>query len=165
MKPTAIVYSSHTGHTARYAGMFAEESGLPFYSLAEADKKLARGTRVIYMGWLLASTVKDYGKARRRYEVMAVCGVGLCDTGTLLSEVRKAARIPSDIPLFTLQGGIDLVKLQGIYRKMINTLTRFMISKKNPTADDRRMVELLQCGEDFVSRENLAGVLKWYEEK
>jgi len=159
MKPAAIVYSSNTGHTRRYAELLGEKTGLPVYDIH--DKAPAKGTPVIYMGWLMAATIKDFGKAKRRFDVRAVCGVGLCTTGALLQEVRRGARVPDDTALFTLQGGMDLDKLTGIYRRMIDTLTRFMERKKNPTDDDREMLRLLTTTGDYVCEENLAEVLKW----
>ena len=160
MKPAAIVYSSNTGHTRRYAELLGRETGLPVYDInkAKADKSLP----VIYMGWLMASTVKDYGKAKRRFNVQAVCGVGLCTTGALLKEVRRTARVPQDTALFTLQGGMDLDALTGIYRKMIDTLTRFMAKKKNPSDDDIEMLRLLTTPADYVDAANLAYVIEWY---
>lgn len=159
MKPAAIVYSSNTGHTRRYAELLGEKTGLPVYDIH--DKAPAKGTPVVYMGWLMAATIKDFGKAKRRFDVRAVCGVGLCTTGALLQEVRRGARVPDDTALFTLQGGMDLDKLTGIYRRMIDTLTRFMERKKNPTDDDREMLRLLTTTGDYVCEENLAEVLKW----
>lgn len=160
MKPAAIVYSSNNGHTRRYAEMLGRETGLPVYDIKdiEPDKKLP----VIYMGWLMASTVKDFGKAKRRFNVQAVCGVGLCTTGALLKEVRRGARVPADTALFTLQGGMDIEKLTGIYRKMIDTLTRFMAKKKNPSDDDIEMLRLLTTPGDYVDEANLKDVLEWY---
>ena len=36
----AIVYTSHTGHTQRYAQLLAERTGVPAYSMKEAREKL-----------------------------------------------------------------------------------------------------------------------------
>ena len=156
MKPAAIVYSSNTGHTRRYAEMLSNKTGLPAYDIktAKADKSMP----VIYMGWLMASTVKDLGKARKRFDVQAVCGVGLCTTGALLTEVRKAARIPADVPLFTLQGGMDRSKLKGMNKIMIDTLEKMLSISKKPSEATSAMLELLKNGGNFVSEENLAEV-------
>ena len=35
MNVNAIVYTSNTGYTARYAGLLGKRTGLPVYSLAE----------------------------------------------------------------------------------------------------------------------------------
>lgn len=162
MKPVAIVYTSNTGHTARYAALLQEETGLPAYSFDEAKKTLKKGTPVIYLGWLFASTIKGYGNAAKLYTICAVCGVGLCTTGALLEEVRKAAKIPENQPLFTIQGGMDYGKLQGMNKFMIDMLIKGMSSKSQRTEGEEEMLNLLKTGGDFVSREHLTDVLAWY---
>ena len=114
MKPEAIVYTSNTGFTRRYAGMLSKKTGLEAYDIRHAAP--AKGRPVIFMGWLMAATVKDYASAAKKFDVRAVCGIGLCPTGALLAEVRRAAKIPDAIPLFTVQGGMDHSKLRGIYK-------------------------------------------------
>ena len=165
MLPTAIVYTSGTGHTRQYALLLAEQLGLPVYTLEEAAAQLPGDSPVIYLGWLHASHVKGYAKAASRFDICAVCAVGLCDTGTLTSEVRKATSIPVDIPLFTLQGGIDRGRLKGMDKLMISMLTKGLASQKQRTAQDERMLELLSRDESYVSLENIAEVLRWYREE
>lgn len=165
MKPAAIVYTSNTGHTRKYALLLGEQIGLPVYSLDEANAQLSGGSPVIYLGWLHASHVKGYSKAASRFDLCAVCAVGLCDTGTLTSEVRKATSIPEGIPLFTLQGGIDRSRLKGMDKLMISMLTKELASQKHRSAQDERMLELLSRDESYVSPENLAGLLQWYREE
>lgn len=162
MKPTAIVYTFNTGHTRQYSLLLGEQIGLPVYSLDEANSRLSGGSTVIYLGWIHASHVKGYSKAANRFSVCAVCGVGLCDTGTLISEVRKATSIPEGIPLFTLQGGIDRSRLKGMDRLMISMLTKGLAAQKQRSAQDDRMLELLSKDESYVSPENLSGILQWY---
>lgn len=91
-----------------------------------------------------------------------MCGVGLCPTGELLNEVRKTAGIPDAVPLFTLQGGMDLSALRGINKFIIAALTKFMRSKKDKTEGDAAMLALLETGGDYVDEGNLAAVLDWY---
>lgn len=161
----AIVYTSNTGFTARYAGILGQKTGLPVWELSEAVKQLPKGTGIVYLGWLFASNVKGYAKAARRFAIRAVCGVGLCDTGALLKEVRKAISLPEEIPLFTLQGGMDHSKLKGINKLMIGMLLKMLQKNENPTDDDRRMLQLVQNGGDYVSEENTAAFLQWYRER
>ena len=165
MKPTAIVYTSGTGHTRQYALLLSEQTRLPVYSLDEANSQLSGGSPVIYLGWLHASHVKGYSKAASRFDLRAVCAVGLCDTGTLTDQVRKATSIPEEIPLFTLQGGIDRSRLKGVDKLMISMLTKGLASQKQRSAQDDRMLELLSRDESYVSLENLAGLLQWYREE
>ena len=120
---------------------------------------------MIYLGWIHASHVKGYSKAANRFNLCAVCGVGLCDTATLTSEVRKATSIPEGIPLFTLQGGMDRSRLKGMDKLMISILAKGLAAQKQRSAQDDRMLELLSRDESYVSPENLSGVLQWYRER
>ena len=161
MNASAIVYVSNTGFTTRYAAMLSARLGIPAHPLAWALKELPAGTPVIHMGWLMAGSVRDCRKAARRFDVRAVVGVGLGDTGAQDEQARKACRLPADVPVFTVQGGMKLSELQGPYRIAIRLLTRAMAAKKDPTPGEARMTALLQAGGDFVSEKELAAVLAW----
>lgn len=158
----AIVYTSNTGHTAEYAKILGAKTGLPVYALADAAKQLEKGTEIIYLGWLFASRIKGYQKAAKKFSISAVCAVGLCDTGTLLSEVRKANALPETTPLFTMQGGIDKAKLRGINKFMINMLTKGLSSQKERSETDERMLYLLTHDASYVSEENTLAFMEWY---
>lgn len=158
----AIVYTSNTGHTAAYARMLGEKTGLPVYALNAAEKELPAGAGIIYLGWLFANSVKGYQKAAKKYQITAVCAVGLCDTGTAVAPVRKANAIPEATPLFTMQGGMDKTRLHGINKLMIRLLTKGLSSQKERTEADERMLELLTCDRDYVCEENTAAFMAWY---
>ena len=168
MDANSIVYTSNTGYTAEYARLLGEKTGLPVYSLAEAEQKLAAGNRVIYLGWLMAGKVQGYKKAAKRYKVQAVCGVGMGGTGSQLQEVRKANAIPEKTPLFTLQGGFDIQKLSGVYKLMmtimVKTAGKGLAEKKDRTPDEDVMLEMLTQGGSRVSADNLAEVLAGVEQ-
>ena len=72
---SAIVYTSQTGFTRRYAEMLAQKTGLPACELGGPAP--ARGTGVLYLGWLRAGGVQGLAKARRRWDVKGVCAVGM----------------------------------------------------------------------------------------
>ena len=160
-----IVYTSNTGHTAAYSKILGAKIGLPVYALNEAAKKLQKGTEIIYLGWLFANNIKGYKKATKKYKVSAICAVGLCDTGTAVAEVRKANSISEETPLFTMQGGMDKTKLRGINKFMINMLTKGLSSRKERTENDERMLELLTHDKNYVSEENIAAFMKWFNEQ
>ena len=168
MNANSIVYTSNTGYTAEYARLLGEKTGLPVYSLDEAEQKLAAGNRVIYLGWLMAGKVQGYKKAAKRYKVQAVCGVGMGGNGSQLREVRKANAIPEKTPLFTLQGGFDINKLSGVYKLMmtimVKTAGKGLAEKQDRTLDEDVMLEMMTRGGSRVSAENLAEVLAWVNE-
>lgn len=158
----AIVYTSKYGHTAEYAEILGKLTGLPVYSLKDAEKDLENSTSIIYLGWLMASRVQGLKKAAKKFKLSAVCAVGLCDTGTLLSEVQKANALPEDFPLFTMQGGMDKAKLRGFNKLMINMLTKGLASQKERSETDERMLYLLTHSENRVSEKNTAAFTEWY---
>ena len=81
----AIVYTTNAGSTEQYAKLLAQETGLPVYSLAEAKRTLSSGTEIVYLGWIMASTVKGYADAAKRYRICAVCAIGMGQTGTQIA--------------------------------------------------------------------------------
>ena len=84
----AIVYTSNTGSTAKYAKLLSHQICVPSYSMEEAKTKVKLGAEIIYMGWIMAGKIKGYPKAVRKYRIQAVCGVGMGQTGTGLKEAR-----------------------------------------------------------------------------
>lgn len=162
----AIVYTSGTGYTAQYARLLSEQTGLPAHSLEEAGKSLPANSEILYLGWLMAGSVQGFRKARKRYRVRAVVGVGMGATGSQLDDVRKANALPEDMPVFTVQGGFDMQRLRGIYRFMMKTMAgtlgKRLAAKADRTPDEDAMLDMLLHGGSHVSPENLSGVLGWY---
>ncbi len=161
----AIVYTSHTGTTAEYAKILGEKTRLPVYTLEEACKALPAQTEILYLGWLMASFVKGYSKAAKRFKVVGVCGVCLGTTGSQLEAVRKNNRISDETALFTLQGGFDIKKLRGIYKSMMKMMTKVLtkeiLSKPKQTEEDQRILHMLHEGGSAVSETHLEKVMEW----
>ena len=161
MTATHIVYTSNTGYTARYAALLSGKLGIPALPLEEALTTLPAGTPVIHMGWVMASSIVGYNQSAKRFAIAAVIGVCLGDTGAQDAAARKACKLPADVPVFTVQGGMDHQKLKGGYKVGITILTKVMAAKKRRTPDEDRMLALLQKGGDFVHEKELAAVLAW----
>ena len=162
----AIIYTTNTGSAERYALLLAEQTGLPVYSLTEAKKTVSTGAEVIYLGWIMAGSVKGYAEAAKRYRVRAVCAVGMGQTGTQTDSVRKKSEIPANIPLFTLQGNFNVKKLHGIYRFMmeimVKTVGKGLAAKKDRTPEEDDMLDMMLHGGERVKAENLSAILDWY---
>lgn len=73
--------------------------------------------------------------------------------------VRNVNGLPDDLPLFTLQGGMNRVRLHGFDRWMINVFQCGLAARAQRTQDENRMLAALECGDNYVSKENLAAVL------
>ena len=129
-------------------------------------KKIRPGADVICLGWIMAGTIKGYSASVRHYQVQAVCAVGMGRTGTQTDAVRKKNCIPGECPLFTIQGNFDVNKLHGMYRMMmelmIRTAGKALAGKKDRTAEEDDMLDMMLRGGERVRRENLMEVLEWY---
>ena len=162
----AILYTSQTGFTAEYAKLLGEKTGLPVASLKEAGTVAKPGAEIIYLGWIMAGSVKDYKKAAKTYQVRAVLGVGMSKSGTETGDIRKGIGLPDSIPLFTLQGGLNLAGLRGPSKWIMTSITKGqaqkLSEKTDRTPDDDDMLDLNLNGGSRVSLENLAPVLDWY---
>lgn len=168
MKIEAIVYSSMTGSTAQYAQMLSEKTGLPAYTLTEAEGKLQSGATVLFMSWLMAGALVDYKKAAARYQVLAACSVGLNATMEQAAATRKNSKIPDAVPLFALQGGYHPQKLKGMYRFMMKLVTKVLIKKisavENKSEEEESMLYTLKHGGSFVKEENLEPIVHFLQE-
>lgn len=161
----AIVYTSNTGYTAKYAQLLASKTGLPAYSTDEAMCKLSKNDSVIYLGWLMAGKIKDYKKAFKTFDIKAACSVGMNPSGTQTEEVRKNNGIPETIPLFTLQGGYDYDRLHGMNKFLMKFVSKMLIkkisAKPDRTDSDNEILDLLINGGSLVREENLEPIMKW----
>ena len=163
----AILYTTNTGSTERYATLLSHETGLPAYSPDQAGKALPAGAEVLYLGWVMAGSVKGYAAAAKRYRVRAVCAVGMGKTGTQTDAVRQKTAVSADVPLFTLQGNFDVKKLHGLYRPMmelmVKTAGKALAEKKDRTPEEDDMLDMMLHGGERVRPENLRAVLDWYK--
>lgn len=163
----AILYTSNTGSTAQYAKLLADKTGLPVYSAEEAKSKLPTRSEILYLGWLMASSIKGYKDAAKRYNIRAVCAVGMGQTGTQVEMVREKNAIPAGIPLFTLQGNLDVEKIHGVYKTMmtvmVKTAGKALAEKTDRTPEEDDMLDMMFHGRDRVRAEHLNAVLAWYD--
>ena len=161
-----IIYESDSGFTKRYAEMFAEKTGLECHSLYMARIKVKRKSDVIYFGRVMQDEVDGLKKARKKYNILAVCPVGLkMPTNTVKEAIAEKNDLTDNPPkLFYLRGGFDPEKTLGLEKTLINLI----ITDLNGKGDDLDAVEAqylsdLRNGADYVKEENLAELLSWYE--
>ncbi|MBR6653996.1 MAG: hypothetical protein IKL27_04585 [Oscillospiraceae bacterium] len=163
----AIVYTSNTGHTEKYARMLGEKIGLPVYSLEKAQKTMPSAQKIIYLGWVCASKIKGYDKAVKLYDIAAVCGVCMGATGSQLSEIRRVNSVAEHIPVFTMRGGVDYKKLRGLNKLILKAVTKGaannLAANTERTEEERIMLELMVHGGNCVCEDALAALLEWYE--
>lgn len=144
------------------------KQGCRYIRWQKQKERFPRLRGFVYLGWIMASTVKGYADAAKRYRICAVCAIGMGRTGTQVDVVRKKNAIPQQIPLFTLQGNFDIEKLHGMYRFMMQMMVKFAgkrssLNKQNRTPEEDDMLDMMLHGGNRVCIENLHAVLDWYK--
>ena len=161
---TAIIYTSQTGSTKRYALMLGEALGLPVYNAQEA---LPKEKDIIYLGWIRASKLQGYKTINKKYNVRMVIGVGMGPNDTQIELLRKKNKISLDIPLYTLQGNIHPERLHGMDKLMMTIAIKGTIKglseKEELTPEDQAMLEAMTQNKDYVLKENLTQIIKDYQ--
>lgn len=159
----AIVYTSETGSTKRYAMMLGEELGLEVYNAQEAPYVLSQDTHIIYMGWICASKIKGLNRFINQYDVLMIIGVGMGPSGSQLDILKKKNKI--NTPLYTLQGNLNRDELHGLNRIMMSIAIKGLSQKKELNKEDKEMLEVMEHKRDFVQRENLQDIIHDYKKR
>ena len=166
---TAIVYTSNTGHTKTYGGLLAQKTGLPALTVKEAEQTLSAQAEVLFMGWLMAGTIKGYKEAARRFTVRAVCAVGMVYVEDQRADLIKSNAIPEGTPLFCLDGGFEMDKLHGLYRFMMKCMRavvgKQLRAKTERTPQEEETLALMENGKNCVSEAQLETVKEWFNEQ
>lgn len=166
----AIVYTSQTGFTRKYAELLAEKVQLPALSYQEAQKELSRDSEIFYMGWLSAGSVKGLDRAMDRYTIRGAAIVGLAPDGNgdLWTEAKiNGGTSDGGAAIFYLQGGYAPEKLKGLNRFLMKRMSAAVVKRLQAkgdalTEEDRRMLELYQNGGDCVREEALEPIAQWF---
>lgn len=152
----AVVYTSHTGFTARYARALAAKTGLPCRSLEEPGP---RGQRVVYLSWLRAGSLCGLKKAQGRYDVAALGVVGMSPTpnGKAMEDMT--------LPAFYLPGGYAPEKLKGVYKLMMAAMGKALSRTPPKDPEETAMLRAFREGCDWVDEKHLEPLLAWLNEE
>ena len=161
-----VVYCSHTGYTREYAQLLGRAERLRVYSLEEARNQLEPGGQVFFFGPLMAGTVTGLKEARRRFQVLGACGVGMSPPGPQALGALKQKNGTGELPLFYLQGGWAPDRVGRVKRYMVGLATRSIrraLEEKgdNRTPEEQAQLEFLISGGSFVRPEHLAEIRAW----
>ncbi len=157
-----IVYTSETGHTARYATMLGDLCNKPVMTLDEALKTLDKKADIVYLGWFQAGKIVGLKKAKRRFHLRAVAGVGIRpDVENMNQVICKMKGVPEGGGFF-LQGGYDPEKLEGGKKKAL-TMVLKVLSKKinqneNPSPKEKRLLYVFEHGGSFVDKQYIVAM-------
>ena len=153
----AIVYKSNTGYTKQYAEMLGESLKVPVYNLKEAKSKLKKNDEIVFLGWICATKIQGLSKIKN-YNVKCIGAVGAYPVEkNYIESLIQANKV--NVELFYLRGGLDLNKLTGLKKKVLQFVGNMM--EKENKAENQEMIKLFKDGANYVSDENLKPILKY----
>lgn len=157
-----IVYLSETGFTEKYATMLSKRCRMPLMPLAEALKTLEKGSPVVYLGWLRAGKIMGLKKAKRKFTLKAVAGVGIRpDVDNMVKTVCAMSGVPEDGG-FYLPGGYAPDKLQGGKKKalsmVLNALSKKIKSQPALAPGQDELLRVFEHGGSFVSKRAISNM-------
>lgn len=155
---TAIVYTSNSGSTERYAKMLAEKTGFPCAELSKAD--FPSDSEIVYLGWVMAGDIQGLAEARKKFSSLkTVVAVGMMASEKSKNEAKEKNSVTEDF--YYLPGEFNLKKLKGMYKMMMGMMLRMLKgkAKESNDPDDQKAVELFEKGFDGVKEENLDPIL------
>lgn len=163
-----IVYTSETGHTQRYATMLGELCRKPVMTLEEAKEKLEKGSKIVYLGWVMAGRVVGLKQARKKFQILAVAGVGIRpDVDNMTKTICNMTGVPSDGG-FYLPGGYNPETLEPTKKKaltmVLGVLSKKIRKKETLNPSEKRLLQVFEHGGSFVEKQYITQ-LKNYVKK
>lgn len=166
MKKLNIIYVSKHGHTKRYAMMVAEKLGVNLYTPKEAKKQILKNEPIIFMTHLFNARLQEYKKINKKYNIQAICAVGMSFyRDTLIELIKVVNELDEDFPIFYAQGGLNPKELSKIEIFGVQMSLGSYNNIKEPTEEDYKTVDMLSNPADYVSEENLNDFLEFLLEQ
>ncbi len=172
---TAIIYSSETGFTKKYAFWLQEKLGdnAKVFTLKEAKKQnLDSYDSYVYGGWICAAQINGVKWFKEKMPSWAAAGkkIALWATGgspmespdipkaldiMLTEEEKKIAKV------FYCPGGFNYENMKPIYRLMMKMFVKSLSQKKDLREIDKEAVKMMSSSYDIADKKYLDPLVEY----
>ena len=169
MKKAVVIYRSKSGYTKKYAEWIAQESGAELRDARYIKKnELAEYDTIVFGGALYAAGINGIRIIKNNFDVLAGKKIIVFTLGatpvreSIRQQVMKSNFSPSQLEtlsFFMLRGGFDFDRLTVLDRVFMILLKIKLKSKKNPTADERGMLQSYSTPVDFTNKKQIEPIL------
>ncbi len=162
---TAVIYTSQTGFTKRYANWIADSMNADIFDLKDVQKKdaahFAGYDAIVYAGWLCAEKVVKvnwfFEKAGSwKDKKLALVCVGGSPNGTAAAERTIESILPEEyrdyIRAFYCQGGFNYDKMNMPSKIAMKMFAGMLKNKKDATDEIKEMAERVSHSYDIADR-------------
>ena len=148
-----VIYGSCYGSTQAYAEYIAQELSCPAVSAKEVTRADVEGRElIVFGGGAYAGSIAGAKRAAKleKYfgQAKLLCFTcGLADPAKQKTQdearalLNKAFPRHAGMPVFCLRGNMDYARLSAGHRAMMAMLIAFLKRKKEPTEEDRQLMQ------------------------
>ena len=173
MGKIAVVYRSRSGFTEKYAKWIAEavQAELLRGEQTKIEDLLKYDTIVygggLYVGGINGAKLITGNLEKLKGKSLILFGLGASPVRPeIYEEIKNKNLTPEQqkqVDFFLLRGGFDNRKLTPVDTLLMKLMKVQLKRKKNPTADERGMLEAYSHPVDFTSKKNIEPILKKLE--
>lgn len=170
---TAVIYSSQTGFTKRYAQWIAEATDADCFELSEAKKKnLSPYGAVVFGGWACAGSIRKLSWFKNHIDqwtdkkLIAFCVGGSPSDNPEIEPALKKNFSESEfnrVNVFYCPGGFCYEKMSAPSRLMMKMFLRLLKAKKDKTESEEAMIKMISSSYDISDKKYIAPILKCLE--
>lgn len=169
-KKVVVVYRSKSGYTKDYANWIAEDLKCDIYEASKLKvSDLSAYETIIYGGGIYASGVNGVKLITKNLEALKdkkliIFAVGSSPVREETTESLRKFNIPMEqrdrIKFFYLRGGFDYSRLSPINKFAMSVLKMILKGKKNPTADERGLLNCYTNPQNFSKKTNIEPIIQ-----
>lgn len=167
---TAVIYTSQTGFTRRYARWIAEAAQAECLERKEAQKRDFRDCEaIVFGGWICAAAVSHLKWFRqhlpewsgKRLIVFAVGGspADRPDIPGFLDQTFGGAEF-RDVSVFYCPGGLSYENMSGPSRAMMKLFVKSVAARKDKTPYEAEAARMMSHSYDLTDRKYIAPILE-----
>ena len=168
---TAVVYTSQTGFTKRYAEWIAERTEGDAIELKDAKKTDLSGyDAVIYGGWVCAGGIsklswfkKNIDKLEGKKLAVFCVGGSPIDSPHIEPTLKKIfdGEIYKKVGVFYCPGGFNYDTMSGKSKLMMKMFIKMLKSKKNKTEDEENMIKMISGSYDISEKKYIEPIVEY----
>lgn len=170
---TAVIYTSQTGFTKRYAQWIAEAAGADCFELSDARKKeLSAYEAIVFGGWACAGSISklswftsNMDKWTDKKLIVFCVGGSLADTPDIETAVKKnftEAELKR-VDVFYCPGGFNYEKMSLPSKLMMKMFFKALKAKKDKTEGEEEMTKYISSSYDISDKRYIEPVLACLE--
>ena len=169
MKKAVVIYRSKSGYTKKYAEWIAQESGAELRDARYIKKnELMKYDTIVFGGALYATGINGIKIIKKNIDALAGKKIIVFTLGATpvrenirqqIMENNFSAKQLETLSFFMLRGGFSFSRLTAFDKVLMLLLKIKLKSTKNPTADERGMLQSYSTPVDFTNKKYIIPIL------